>query len=133
MREPIATAPAMELTPPAIHTLVEPNGSFKPELQAYQDALATLKSQHPILWTKISQFHDIFCVGAGNEEVHGNWRFLAWHRAYLVTLERVLREVSSNASSHGIGVIPGSVRGDGGRDAGDGISGGLCVAKATMT
>ena len=42
----------------------------------------------------MSQFHDIFCVGAGGDEVHGNWRFLAWHRAYLVTYERILREVS---------------------------------------
>jgi tyrosinase-like protein len=96
----MVNSPAAAASPKrmSIGTLINSDGSFKAELQSYHDALAKLKSDEPLLWTQLSRFHDIFCTGAGANEVHGNWRFLAWHRAYLLTYERVLREISSNSS-----------------------------------
>lgn len=82
----------------SIHTLVRADGTHEPELAAYIEALKTLQENHPILWDTIRNLHDVFCVGAGDKEVHGNWSFVPWHRAFLVTYERLLREVSGNTS-----------------------------------
>ena len=64
-----------------------------PDLVAYRRAVAAMKAlplSDPRNWTRFSLVHRDFCP-------HGNWYFLPWHRAYLVSFERVCRELSGKA------------------------------------
>jgi tyrosinase len=50
------------------------------------DRMKQLPPSHPLNWNRIAQIHVDFCP-------HGNWFFLPWHRAYLVSFERICRLV----------------------------------------
>ena len=89
-----------------VHGLVASDGTLAPDLVIYMEAIAKTKKTSPMLWDIVTNFHDAFCDGltgggqsAGNKEVHGSWRFIMWHRAYLATYERILQEHSDKTIS----------------------------------
>ena len=62
-------------------------------LPALRRAVARMKSLPPAdprNWERFAEIH-------GNSCPHGNWYFLPWHRAYLVSFEQVVRELSGKA------------------------------------
>lgn len=68
-----------------------------PMVQTLRDGVRILKArtagQGPS-WTDFSNIHG---TAAGfNKCPHGNWYFLPWHRAYLLSYERMIRAVTSN-------------------------------------
>ncbi len=61
-----------------------------PDLAAYRRAVAAMKAlpaSDPRNWNRFAAIHASFCP-------HGNWYFLPWHRAYLVTLENIVRDLA---------------------------------------
>jgi tyrosinase len=61
-----------------------------PTLQTYRDAVAQMQAlpmSDPRNWTRQAQIHQNFCP-------HGNWFFLPWHRAYLLSFERICQELT---------------------------------------
>jgi len=64
-----------------------------PILQAYRDAIAqmqALPASDPRNWNAQALIHQNFCP-------HGNWFFLPWHRAYLMSFEKIIRKLSGVA------------------------------------
>ena len=64
-----------------------------PDLAAMSRAVAAMKAlprSDPRNWTRFADIHRNFCP-------HGNWYFLPWHRAYLVSFEEIVRELSGKA------------------------------------
>jgi tyrosinase len=64
-----------------------------PDLAAMSRAVAAMKAlprSDPRNWTRFADIHRSFCP-------HGNWYFLPWHRAYLVSFEEIVRELSGKA------------------------------------
>ena len=65
-------------------------GANDADLAAYSRAVAAMKAlppSDPRNWNRFAAIHQSFCP-------HGNWYFLPWHRAYLVALERICRDLS---------------------------------------
>jgi tyrosinase len=63
-----------------------------PALVSYFRAVERMKAlpaSDPRNWNRIAQIHVDFCP-------HGNWFFLPWHRAYLVSFERICRQMSGD-------------------------------------
>lgn len=61
-----------------------------PVLEAYRDGIAQMRAlpaSDPRNYTRIAQIHQNFCP-------HGNWFFLPWHRAYLLSMERIIRQLT---------------------------------------
>lgn len=68
-----------------------------PILQTYRDGVRLLKAKantDPTSWVRLASIHG--SQGAFNRCPHGNWYFLPWHRAYLLTYERIIRAVTGN-------------------------------------
>ncbi len=64
-----------------------------PIVQAYRDAVAQMKAlpnSDPRNWTRQAEIHQNFCP-------HGNWFFLPWHRAYLLSFERICQSLLGDA------------------------------------
>jgi len=64
-----------------------------PILEAYRDGIAAMQalgSGDPRNWTRQASIHQEHCP-------HGNWFFLPWHRAYLLSYERIIRKLSGMA------------------------------------
>lgn len=64
-----------------------------PILAAYRDGVSqmqALPASDPRNWTRQAQIHQNFCP-------HGNWFFLPWHRAYLLSFERIIRKLTGVA------------------------------------
>jgi tyrosinase len=60
------------------------------DLAAYRRGVAAMKAlppSDPRNWIRFADIHRDFCP-------HGNWYFLPWHRAYLVALENIIRDLS---------------------------------------
>lgn len=72
-----------------------PVGAMQPDdptLASYRLAVERMKAlpaSDPRNWNRIAQIHVDFCP-------HGNWFFLPWHRAYLVSFERICRQMSGD-------------------------------------
>lgn len=49
-------------------------------------------------WTKQIAQHCINCAGSNTQNIHYDWFFTTWHRAYLYFLERILRSVGGDDS-----------------------------------
>lgn len=67
--------------------------STDPDLAAMQRAVAAMKAlpqSDPRNWIRFADIHRNFCP-------HGNWYFLPWHRAYILSFERICRELSGKA------------------------------------
>jgi tyrosinase len=82
-----AAAPRL-VTRRAIGTM-QPND---PTLASYFRAVERMKAlpaSDPRNWNRIAQIHVDSCP-------HGNWFFLPWHRAYLVSFERLCRQMSGD-------------------------------------
>ncbi|HWW62146.1 MAG TPA: tyrosinase family protein [Thermoanaerobaculia bacterium] len=66
-------------------------------LQKYQDAIAALRKlpyDDPRSWCRQANVHCFNCSGGGSTvEVHLNYQFLPWHRAYLYFYEKILGEL----------------------------------------
>ena len=65
-----------------------------PTLQVYRDGIARMQALDrgdPRNWLRQAQIHLNNCP-------HGNWFFLPWHRAYLMSLERIIRKLTGEAS-----------------------------------
>ena len=65
-------------------------GQNDPVLQAYRDGIAQMRAlpqSDPRNYTRIAEIHQNFCP-------HGNWFFLPWHRAYLLSTERIIRQLT---------------------------------------
>ena len=69
-----------------------------PIVAAYRDGVGIMKQKpdsDKVSWISLAKIHGLdpntyhFCP-------HGNWYFLPWHRAYVVTLERIIRELTSH-------------------------------------
>jgi tyrosinase len=61
-----------------------------PDLAAMARAVARMKAlprSDPRNWIRFADIHRTFCP-------HGNWYFLPWHRAYILSFERIVRELS---------------------------------------
>jgi len=61
-----------------------------PDIEAMRRAVARMKalpSSDPRNWIRFADLHRAFCP-------HGNWYFLPWHRAYILSFERIVRELS---------------------------------------
>jgi tyrosinase len=61
-----------------------------PDLAAMRRAVARMKAlpqSDPRNWIRFADIHRNFCP-------HGNWYFLPWHRAYILSFERIVRELS---------------------------------------
>lgn len=61
-----------------------------PDLAAMRRAVARMKALPPSdarNWIRFADIHRNFCP-------HGNWYFLPWHRAYILSFERIVRELS---------------------------------------
>jgi tyrosinase len=61
-----------------------------PDLAAMARAVARMKAlpqSDARNWTRFADIHRNFCP-------HGNWYFLPWHRAYILSFERIVRELS---------------------------------------
>jgi tyrosinase len=68
--------------------------SNDPVLQTYRDGIAqmqALPSSDPRNWRKQALIHNDHCP-------HGNWFFLPWHRAYLLSFERIIRKLTGESS-----------------------------------
>jgi tyrosinase len=66
-----------------------------PIINAWRDAVGQLKARpasSPISWANFSAIHGTNF--AFNKCPHRNWYFLPWHRAYLLTYERVVRQLT---------------------------------------
>jgi tyrosinase len=64
-----------------------------PDLAALRRAVAAMKAlpqSDPRNWVRFADIHRNFCP-------HGNWYFLPWHRAYILTFERLCRQLSGKA------------------------------------
>lgn len=98
-----AGASTLAVLGPAWHLAAQGNAGVRrsvatmaandPDLVAYRRAVAAMKAlplSDPRNWTRVSLIHRDFCP-------HGNWYFLPWHRAYLVSFERICRELSGKA------------------------------------
>lgn len=65
-----------------------------PALRAYAEVVRRMKalpSSDSRNWLNFAEIHNNFCP-------HGNWYFLPWHRAYLMALESVGRNLLGNAN-----------------------------------
>jgi tyrosinase len=69
-----------------------------PIVATYRDGVGILKqkaSNEKLSWAGLSTIHGTdpdtyhFCP-------HGNWYFLPWHRAFVLTYERIIRDVTKN-------------------------------------
>lgn len=63
-------------------------------LATYRDGIAkmqALPASDPRNWSNIAALHLNHCP-------HGNWFFLPWHRAYLMSLESIIRKLTGDAS-----------------------------------
>lgn len=61
-----------------------------PDLVAMRRAVAAMKAlpqSDPRNWIRFADIHRNFCP-------HGNWYFLPWHRAYILSFERICRQLS---------------------------------------
>lgn len=61
-----------------------------PDLAAMARAVQRMKAlpqSDPRNWIRFADLHRSFCP-------HGNWYFLPWHRAYILSFERIVRELS---------------------------------------
>ncbi|MEM1181885.1 MAG: tyrosinase family protein [Acidobacteriota bacterium] len=47
-------------------------------------------------WTKQIAQHCISCAGSNTHNIHYDWFFTTWHRAYLYFLERILRKAAGD-------------------------------------
>lgn len=71
-----------------------------PIVQTLRDGVRILKNRGPgqgPTWTDFSNIHGTL-AGGFNKCPHGNWYFLPWHRAYLLSYERMIRSVTGNSS-----------------------------------
>lgn len=69
------------------------------ELQRFRDAIGlvrSLPSNDVIGWTRQVAQHCLSCASENRSNIHYDWQFLVWHRAYLYFLERILRTLSHN-------------------------------------
>lgn len=67
------------------------------QLKQFRDAVGLVRNlpqTDVISWTKEIAQHCINCAPSNTNNVHYNWQFLTWHRAYLYFLERILRTLS---------------------------------------
>ena len=65
-----------------------------PMIESYRTAVRAMKAlpeSDPRNWRRMAQIHVDFCP-------HGNWYFLPWHRAYLLSFERICGQLSGNAN-----------------------------------
>ncbi|HEY0300107.1 MAG TPA: tyrosinase family protein [Rhizomicrobium sp.] len=69
-----------------------------PVVETYRDAVKIMQGKpanDPFNWTTLAHIHGKnefqyhFCP-------HGNWYFLPWHRAYVVTYEKAVRQITGN-------------------------------------
>jgi tyrosinase len=66
--------------------------SNDPIVETYRDAVQAMKAlplSDPRNWTRQAQIHQDFCP-------HRNWFFYPWHRAYLLSFERICQELTGN-------------------------------------
>ena len=66
-----------------------------PILQAWRDGVGQLKAASGnVSWASFAAIHG----DANNFNLcpHGNWYFLPWHRAYLLSYERAVRQLTGN-------------------------------------
>lgn len=75
-----------------------------PILQILQRGVAEMKARSesnpldPLGWHIYGAQHSIFCATNGfRMQVHYGWRFLPWHRAYILNLERKIRLLTGDA------------------------------------
>lgn len=68
---------------------MQPNDPMLASYRVAVERMKALPAGDPRNWNRLAQVHVDFCP-------HGNWFFLPWHRAYLVSFERLCRQLSGN-------------------------------------
>jgi tyrosinase len=74
----------------AVRRSVRGMSANDPDLAAYRRAVTAMRAlptSDPRNWNRFAAIHATFCP-------HGNWYFLPWHRAYLVALENIVRDLA---------------------------------------
>ena len=69
------------------------------QLAQLRDAICRVRDLPPndvISWTKQVAQHCLHCVRGQPTNIHADWNFLPWHRAFLYFLERILRKLSGH-------------------------------------
>jgi tyrosinase len=70
-----------------------------PMVQTLRDGVRILKNRQPgqgPTWNDFSAIHGT--LAGFNKCPHGNWYFLPWHRAFLLSYERMIRSVTGNSA-----------------------------------
>ena len=66
-----------------------------PILQTWRDGVRLLKAASGnVSWANFAAIHGD--ANSFNLCPHGNWYFLPWHRAYLLSYERAVRQLTGN-------------------------------------
>ncbi len=66
------------------------------ELRRFRDAVGAIRALDPgdvVGWDRQIAQHCVQCAPSNGDNIHFDWQFLPWHRAYLYFLERVLRSL----------------------------------------
>ncbi|HEX4966037.1 MAG TPA: tyrosinase family protein [Thermoanaerobaculia bacterium] len=85
------------LTRFSAHEMADPSRAT--QLQQYRDAICKVRDlpkTDVISWTKQIAQHCIHCAQTNPSNIHFDWQFLPWHRAYLYFLERILRKLGGH-------------------------------------
>lgn len=69
------------------------------QLQQFREGICLLRDLPPndvLSWTKQVAQHCIHCASSNTSNIHYDWQFLPWHRAFLYFLERAMRKLSGH-------------------------------------
>lgn len=69
------------------------------QLASFRSAIGKIRALPPddvISWTKQIAQHCIHCARSNTENIHYDWLFLPWHRAFLYFLERIARNLQGD-------------------------------------
>jgi polyphenol oxidase len=70
---------------------------LKTAFAAYK-LLTTTAPNDPRGWVRQSLIHCAYCSGPASIDIHGNWFFFPWHRAYLYFVERIMGKLINDMS-----------------------------------
>ena len=93
----VAGIVALAQAQPPLRRSLHGMASNDPILQAWRDGVRLLKAQpasNPVSWANFAAIHG--SAAGFNICPHGNWYFLPWHRAYLVSYERAVRQLTGH-------------------------------------
>ena len=86
---------ALAQAAPKLRRSLHGMASNDPILQTWRDGVRLLKAASGnVSWANFAAIHGN--ASSFNLCPHGNWYFLPWHRAYLLSYERAVRQLTGN-------------------------------------